>query len=206
MRSSTISPEAAPAPAAGTNPALSREQLEAIAAARHRGRKISRAAGVAAFSGWTMAVFSFFSLLGGVFSLVSLALGAGLGIVAYVELKGSKRLRRFDDVAPYHLAFNQIALAGLIALYCGWGMWQAIFGPSPYESYLAQGGQTAEMIKGIDDLNRAITSVFYGFLLLVSVIVQGGTAFYYFTRKRHLLAYLRETPDWVLDALRVAVD
>ena len=25
----------------------------------------------------------------------------------------------------------------------------------------------------------------------------------YFTRKRHLVAYLRETPAWVLDALRV---
>ncbi len=191
--------------AASTGPGLSSEQLAALAEARYRGRKISRAAGVAAFSGWTMAVFSFFSLLGGLFSLASLALGAGLGIVAYVELKGSKRLRRFDDSAPLHLAFNQIALAVLVALYCGYGMWMAVFGPSPYASYLAEGGDTAEMIRGIDNLNRAITTGFYAFLLIVSVVVQGGTALYYFTRKRHLTAYLRDTPGWVLEALRVAV-
>jgi hypothetical protein len=205
MSSSTMPLQSGPQPAACASPALSTEQLAAMAAARHRGRKISRAAGVAAFSGWTMAVFSFFSLLGGLFSLDSLALGIGLGIVAYVELKGSKRLRALDEAAPVHLVYNQLALAALIALYCGWGMYQAIFGPSPYDSYLAAGGDTAEMMRGIADLHRAVTSAFYGFLLCVSVVAQGGTAFYYFTRKRHLAAYLRETPEWVLDALRVAV-
>ena len=182
---------------------LTREQLHAISQARRQGRKIRRAAGVAALSGWTMAVFAFITLLGGLFSLVSLILGVGLSIVSYYELRGAKRLRAFDDTAPIHLGFNQIALCAIIVLYCSWGMWQAVFSPSPYDSYLAAGGDTAELIKPIDDLNRAITSAFYAFILCVTVVIQGLGALYYFTRRRHVVAYLRNTPEWVIGMLRI---
>ena len=97
---------------------LTGEQLHAISQARWQGRKISRAAGVAAFSGWTMAVFAFITLLSGLFSFVSLMLGVGLSIVSYYELGGSKRLRALDDTAPILLGFNQIALLAIIVLYC----------------------------------------------------------------------------------------
>lgn len=197
-------PEDATGGATGQRPVgLTREQLHAIAQARWQGRKISRAARVAAFSGWTMAVFAFITLLSGLFSFVSLMLGVGLSIVSYYELRGSKRLRALDDRAPILLGFNQIALLAIIVLYCSWGIWQAVFGPSPYDSYLAAGGDTAELIEPIYELNRAIMSAFYVFILCISVVIQGCGALYYFTRRRHLVAYLRNTPEWVIGMLRI---
>jgi hypothetical protein len=186
----------------GATGALTREQLAAFTQARVRGRKISRAATVAAVSGWTLAFFAFITLIGGLFSFTSLLLGVGLGIVAYLELRGSKGLRRFDETAPLRLGFNQIALGAMIVVYCGWGIWLAVAGPGPYDSYLAQGGDTAEMIEPTAQLHTAMTSAFYALLICVSVVAQGCAALYHFTRRRHMIAYLRETPAWVVEALR----
>jgi hypothetical protein len=122
--------------------------------------------------------------------------------VAYIELRGSRELRRFDETAPRRLGFNQIALGVMIVVYCGWSIWQAVTGPGPYDSYLAQGGDTAEMIEPIAQLHTAMTSAFYALLLCVSVVAQGCAALYHFTRRRHLIAYLRETPAWVVEAMR----
>jgi hypothetical protein len=187
----------------GAGGALTREQVEAITQARRQGRKISRAATVAAFSGWTLAFFAFVTLLSGLFSLASLLLGVGLGVVAYIELRGSRGLRRLDETAPRQLGFNQIALGAMVAVYCGWGMWKAVAGPGPYDSYIAAGGDTAEMIEPIDRLHRSIMSAFYALLICVSVVAQGCASLYYFTRRRLLLAYLSKTPAWVIEALRV---
>jgi hypothetical protein len=183
---------------------LAPEQLQAIAEAREKGRKITRATGIATFSGWTMAVFAFITLLSGLFSIVAFILGIGLAVVAWVELRGAKRMRQLDDTAPRLLGFNQIGLAVIVSLYCAWGIWQAVAGPSPYDAYLAQGGATAEMMGQIDDLNRAITSLFYAALLCASVIAQGCTALYYFSRRRLMVTYLNDTPDWVVETLRIA--
>jgi hypothetical protein len=144
------------------------------------------------------------TLLFGLFSLTSLLLGVGLGIVAYIELRGSRELRRFDETAPRRLGFNQIALGAMIVVYCAWGIWLAVAGPGPYDSYLAQGGDTADMIAPIDRLNRSITAAFYTLLICVSVVAQGCTSLYYFTRRRHIVAYVSKTPAWVIEALRVA--
>jgi hypothetical protein len=183
---------------------LAPEQLQAIAEARRQGRKITRATNVATFSGWSLAFFAFITLLSGLFSLVALLLGIGLTVVACIELRGAKRMRQLDDTAPRMLGFNQIGLGVMVVLYSGWGIWQAVAGPSPYESYLAQGGKVAELIEPIDNLNRAVMSIFYAGLLCGSVIAQGCTALYYFSRRGHMVRYLDETPDWVVETLRIA--
>jgi hypothetical protein len=97
-----------------------------------------------------------------------------------------------------------LVLGVMILFYCSWGIWQAVFGPGPYDSYYAEGGDTAEMIQSIDQLNRAMISAFYTVLICVSVIAQGFTSLYYFSRRRHMIAYLTKTPAWVIEALRVA--
>ena len=51
---------------------LTQEQMQAITAARQRARKVRRASGVAAFSGWTLAFFAAVSILSGIFSLRAL--------------------------------------------------------------------------------------------------------------------------------------
>jgi hypothetical protein len=42
----------------------------------------------------------------------------------------------------------------------------------------------------------------YGLVLVGSVLMQGLTALYYFTRARHMRAYLRDTPPWVVELQR----
>ncbi len=184
--------------------ALTPEQLEAIGLARDRGRKISRAAGVATFSGWTMACFAGLTLLSGLFSLSALLLGIGLSVIAYIELRGAKRLRRFDIGAPRQLGLNQIALGVLLFGYGLWGILEALFGPSPYEQYLAGGGAMAETIAPIDHLNRAIGVLVYALVILCGLFAPAGAAAYYFSRRRHVVAYLKNTPQWVIDTLRLA--
>ena len=58
----------------------------------------------------------------------------------------------------------------------------------------------------IYELNRAIMSAFYIFILCVSVVIQGCGALYYFTRRRHVVAYLRNTPEWVIGMLRIVAE
>ncbi len=184
--------------------AISPEQLHAIAIARRRGRKISRAAGVAAFSGWTLAFFGAVSLLSGLFSLPAFLLGLGLCAVAFVELRGAKGLRAIDLAAPRRLALNQLGLVVVVTAYAGWNIVQALVGPGPYDVHLAAGGPIAETLAPIDRLTRLLTVSFYAALIGGSVIAQGCASVYYFSRRGHMRAYLQSTPKWVVETLRTA--
>jgi hypothetical protein len=190
------------APVAGQGLGLSAEQMQALQAARRDGRRITRAAGVAAFSGWTMATFAFITLLSGIFSLPALLLGIGMTGSAWVELKGSKQLRRLDTGAPVRLGFNQIALAVMLALYGGWGIFAALTGPGPYDAQIAAGGEMADMFRPIAALHMLVTVVVYGGVIIGAFIATTCTALYYFTRRRHIEAHLRRTPEWVVETLR----
>lgn len=180
------------------------EQITAIAAARQRARRISRAASVAALSGWTLAVFAAVSVVFGIFDLSSLVLGIGLAITAYVELRGSKALRRFDRNAPKWLAINQLALGLMLVSYGTWGIYSAIYAPSPYDSYIAQGGQVGDMLKGIAHTTMTITIITYSVVICVSAIAQSCMSWYYLSRHRHMRAYLASTEPWIIDTLRAA--
>ena len=67
----------APSPTGRQAAALTHEQLLALTEARRQGRRISRAAVVAAVSGWTMACFAFITVLFGIFSVVRKGLASG---------------------------------------------------------------------------------------------------------------------------------
>jgi hypothetical protein len=196
--------------AAGSTPgpdgpaSFSPEQLQALAVARQRAGRISRAALVSALSGWTMAFFAAITFLSGLFSWPALLIGAALGVIAYAELRGSRGLRRFDLEAPRRLGYNQIALGVLLVAYGTWGLVHALVATSPYESYLAAGGQVAEMLEPIDRLNRAITVIVYLAVILVGMAAPAFGSVYYFTRRRHIVAYLDQTPDWIVETLRIA--
>ncbi len=182
--------------------AISPEQLQAITLARHQGRKISRAAMVAAISGWTMAFFAAISILTGLFSLPSFLLGVGLGVVAYVELRGARALRAVDLAAPRTLALNQLGLLVIVIAYAGWNMVTALVGPGPYDEQIAAGGAIADSLAPIDQLTRTITVAIYAAVIVGSMLAQGCAAAYYFTRRRHMTAYLQGTPKWVVETLR----
>ena len=54
-----------------------------------------------------------------------------------------------------------------------------------------------------DYLYKVLVVAVYGTVIVLSAIFQGLNAFYYFTRRKHVEAYVQETPDWVLDLQRM---
>ncbi len=60
----------------------------------------------------------------------------------------------------------------------------------------------AGMLGSIEQLQTIVTLAVYGSVILFSIIFQGGTAWYYFTRSRHIRAYISETPQWIIDLQR----
>lgn len=193
---------AAPPPAA---PRLSPEQLKQIADARHRSTKIRKGVNVALFDGWSIAIFAGLTLLGGLFSPVSLMLGAGMAAVAFVELRGVKRLRQLDATAPKLLAWNQVFLAALLLTYALFSLWKIYTGRTELAGQLAAYPELATVAGDIEQLSKMIGLLIYGSLIAVAIFGQGGTALFYLSRKKYIDAYLRETPQWIIDAQRAGM-
>jgi hypothetical protein len=49
------------------------------------------------------------------------------------------------------------------------------------------------------ELYRSMVVGFYGTVIALSLVFQGGNAIYYFTRRKCVVAYLQQTPQWVRD-------
>ena len=190
----------APPNASGGPP--SPEHLRELELARKRFRKIRRAVGVAMFNGWTIGLFAALSLVIGLFSLTSLLIGMALGVVAYNELNGAKMLRRLDTRAPGRLALGQLGLCGVLIAYALWSIYSLQTGPSPYEAALAAGGQATAIVGSIEQFEKMITFAVYGGLIVGSLLFQGGTAWYYFSRAKHIRAYATQTPAWIIELER----
>ncbi len=180
------------------------EQIQAITLAKQQARKITKAAKAATFSGWTCGVFGGLTMLMGIFSLVSFLLGAALTASAIIELRGATALRRFDLDAPKRLAINQVVLSAVLIVYAVWSIYAAMTAPGMYDEYLAAGGDMAATLEPIANIQKAVTLGFYGLVILASVFAQGGMALYYITRRKHIAAYLENTPVWAVEMLRAA--
>ncbi len=50
---------------------------------------------------------------------------------------------------------------------------------------------------GFEGLYHSVTYALYGSVIGLSALFQGGNAFYYFTRRRHIEDFVAETPEWV---------
>jgi hypothetical protein len=188
------------ATAASSGP-LSAEHHRELALAKERGAKVRRAAGVAAFNGWITGVIAACSALVLLFSpgIVNVLATAGLAAVAYNEFRGRNRLLAFEPSGATLLGWNQLGLLAMITTYCGWMIYTSLTGPLPVSA------DTREALKMLEmDLNefRYFYAAFYGLVILLSVLFQGLNAAYYFSRRKHVEAYVRETPQWVRDVQR----
>jgi len=121
-----------------------------------------------------------------------------------MELRGARRLGQFRLGAPRRLGLNQVALGAILILYAGWGIVGVFRSAGPYEEYIAPGGPMAEVLGPIDHLHRVAVVLFYTAVICFSLLVQGAMAAYYFSRRRHLLAYVNRTPMWILEMIRAA--
>ena len=132
--------------------------------------------------------------------LVVLAL-IGLGIQEY---RGYRSLKRLAPAAPRQLGINQVCLLGLIVFYCAMQMATASSGDikamvvSPeFRSALQQmpsGGGLNDLVAQADRWAPLAIYGFYSLVLLLGVLFQGGLAWYYFSRRKHLDRYLHAAP------------
>lgn len=185
---------------------LNESQRRDLTAGRERARWVRRAASVAGFNGWTIGVLAALSAPFALFSLSGAVLTAGMAAVAYVEFRGRRGLRRFDPSAATLLGYNQLGLLALISGYCVWAMASGLGEASSLPAQLAARPELRDVLGPTDTLEatlRVAVVAFYGVVILLSVVFQGGNAWYYFTRRRVVEEYLRETPDWVVDLQRL---
>lgn len=187
-------------------PALSPEQRGQLDEAQRRSQKVRRAAGVASFNGWSIAVFAALSAPFAPFSLAGFALTVGMAVIAYGEFAGRNGLLRFEPAAATRLGWNQLGFLGLLV---GYGVWMTLSGLSaegPFAAEMAAKPELREILgsaEAFDQTYRLVLVGFYGVVALLSLVFQGGNAWYYFSRRRHVEAYVRGTPAWVLDLQRL---
>jgi hypothetical protein len=131
--------------------------------------------------------------------IVNVLATAGLAAVAYNEFRGRDRLLAFEPSGATLLGWNQLGLLAMITVYCAWMIYTSLLGPLPISA------DTRSALEQLDfDLSqfRYMYAAFYGLVIFLSVIFQGLNALYYFTRRKHVEAYVRETPQWVRDLQR----
>ncbi len=140
-------------------------------------------------------MFGGLTLLFGLTDLSSIALGLGMGAVAFVELRGAGRLRRLEAGAARTLGFNQVAL-GIVA---------QLTGPSPYQAIKSSDAQLAHMLQPIEDLSRMVMIGIYSAVIAIAFFAQGGLAIFYFSRERHVQCYVTQTPAWIVTMQRTGI-
>ena len=181
---------------------LTAEAREALAAANRRAAKVLRAAKIAAFNGWTIGVFAVLCVPFALFSITALVMAVGLGVVSYNEFRGRRLIRQFDLRGPRLLGWNQVGFVSLIACYCLWQIFRALIGPGHYAADLAQHPELATLVGPYEDLIKYFTLLVYATVLTLTAILQGFNALYYFTRRKHLQAYLDQTEGWIIELQR----
>lgn len=191
-------PAAQPPPVTAGDCPLDQQHMEELARANERAKKVMKAAKMAAFNCWGVAIFAGLSLLFSLSSLKGLLVGVGMAVVAWNEFRGGRMVRRFDLRGPVLLGWNQVGFAVLLVAYSSWSIWDTLATPNPYLAEMQANPAAASTLGSIGELYTTLTVAVYGGLIVLSIIFQGLTAVYYFTRSRHMRAYLEQTPDWVV--------
>lgn len=150
-----------------------------------------------------MAVFAFITLAGSIFGdMVALVLGVALGLLAFNELRGSAMLRNLQPSGARRLGYNQLALGLLLVGYAAYSLASAMFHPLLASSVAATGD--AELDAMLARISATAAYALYGGLALAGIVAPGLTAWYYFSRERHVRQALLQTPEWAVQALRAA--
>ena len=175
---------------------LAAEQVEQIAAARKAYKPVKRAISVASFDAWTIALFAAGSLACGFGSASGIFIGVAMGAIAAVEFYGLSRLRRLDVRAPKLLALNQLAFAAMLIAYGAWSLYLAATNPNPLGA--AASPEMDQVLGDYSGMMRTLNAAIYGGVIVVAIVVQGGTALFYFSRGNKVREYVQNTPNWIL--------
>ena len=184
---------------------LTPEHHHELVLANERLKSIRRAASMAGLNGWVAALLAAVSAPFAPFGLVAALVTVGLAVVAYNEFRGRKRLLAFDPSAPTLLGWNQVGLLAMIVAYCLWMLSVSLRGAGTLAAEMQATPELADALGGLDvgGLYKRLAIGFYGAVIVLSAIFQGLNAVYYFSRRKHVDAYLRQTPQWVVDVQRI---
>jgi hypothetical protein len=173
---------------------LAPEQKQRLAAATVERDRLLRPARLARMNGWSLGIFGGLSILIGlVTGGGGILVGAALVALAWNEMRGVALLRRLDPEGARILGWNQIAVGGVVAVYCAAAIVRSRMAPNASM-------QELEELAGISgDLMSELTTVFYGSVAIVVGIVQGLLARYHFRAGPRLAAFRRATPGWIID-------
>jgi hypothetical protein len=188
-----------------TDPPLSDSHHRALTAARDRAEPVRRAVRVATFNAWTTAILAGLSAPFALFSFAGLVIFAGLALVAWNEFRGRRRLEQFDSAGVTILGWNQLGLLALITVYCLWAVYSNLWGTESIDAQLRANPELKAAFGSLDGMSQIIQPIvlaFYGLVIGLSALFQGGNALYYFTRRKYVEKYVRDTPAWVTDLLR----
>jgi hypothetical protein len=186
------------------------EHFAALQAAHVAGRKIRRAARVAAVDGWTIVVFGALTMLLGIGDVSTIVIGAVMVMIGAVEVKGGARLKKLDAGAARVLGWNQVVLGSLLLAYAVWRLVTLRHGGAGADMSAILGTAGADpdvkqMLGGVEELARQIMLWVYLTVAAVAVAGPGVLAWYYFSRARHVRAYLERTPPWIVEMQRAGV-
>ncbi len=184
---------------------LSLDERRALTAASAGVKKIQSAAKVASFNGWSFGVAAVVSAPFSLGSMVGLLLSLGLAVVSFNEFRGRRRLLQFDPSAASMLGWNQLFLLAMIVGYCIWMLYTGLASGSSFASQLEAQPELQQALGSLDDvegLYKEVVVALYGSVIVASILFQGLNALYYFTRRRHLEAYVGQTPEWLLEVQR----
>ncbi|HIF33601.1 MAG TPA: hypothetical protein EYG57_15840 [Planctomycetes bacterium] len=185
---------------------LTQSHQREVTAAYDRAKIIRKAASVAAFNGWMTGIIAFCSAPFAIFSLSGFIVTIGLSIVTYNEFRGRKRLLQFDQEAPVLLGWNQVGFLVLIISYCTWMLVVSLTSDGPFTAELKAKPELSVAFNSAEQFDRyykMLVAGLYGAVIMLTGVFQGFNAFYYFTRRKHIKAYVENTPGWVLDLQRL---
>ena len=189
-----------PPPSPVIDPAAAHAQWAAAEASLKPVRRVVR---VATFDAWTIAIFAAPTFICGLFGGVTgVLLGGAMAVIAFVEFKNARQLRRLDLSSLDRLALNQLALAGVLTLYAAWSIY-ALHGGGLLAGAKSDVPELDPGAIGVDpQLDRLLGLAVYGSLVVITVLAQGGMALYYFNRRRRLQTLVAAMPAWVVDLQR----
>ena len=195
-------------------PPIDPAQSQAISAARQAQRRFAFAVKLAKWNGVSLLLGAACSFVLALFDASLLLSAAGLAACGWLELHAGRRLRQHEPRALLWLAGNQLLLLAAVVIYAGLQLKAALAGQSSLSAELQSHPELATMLASIDDpaLTGMIESMedmyrfgrllVYTVLIGVCLVVQGGAAFYYLSRRRYLREFLAGTPPWVIEHLR----
>jgi hypothetical protein len=202
--------------AAGLEPIapISEPQRQALHEAEAAARRLAFAPKLATWNGVSMLLGAAVSLCLAFFDHGLILSAAVLGLCGYIELSAGKRLRDYDERAPLRLALNQVVLLALVVGYSILKLMAAWTGHVSLAAELAQHPELAAMLEQLEDpsvretfesfgeMYRWGVVGLYSAVIVIALVVQGGAAAYYLSRRKHLRAFLASTPEWVVDFMR----